>query len=283
MKISDSHTDFLTELTSKQAKKYLNEIKQAGVKIVSCAVFTTNKGFGLLQIKKFKKLLQENSNSIILLLSIEDCSFVKNLIELNKLIKLKPFSVGLTWNFANQYAGGALSRQGLTKLGKQAISLIEQNKTLVDTAHLNRHSFYQFAKITKLPIYNSHSNIYNLKRHKRNLTDKQISLIVKSGGYLGLTLYKNFVTNKKFFAKQMALQFDYLIKKFGYKNFGLGTDFFGVEENYLPLDIKNYSQLKSLALELKKLGHSKQVIDCLFYKNFKDFLKRISILQSKKL
>lgn len=282
MNIADSHTDFLTELKGRELAQYVESAKMAGVKIISSAVYTTNKGYNITTIKKFCNSLTdlEKIYKINLPLSIEDCGFLQTEKEEDDLINLKPLSVGLTWNYKNQYAGGALDIGGITTQGINFIKKLEQNNVLVDTAHLNRKSFYLFSKITKFPIYNSHSNIYSLYKHKRNLTNKQIEAIVKSNGYMGLTFYKNFITNKKEFStKEVAKQFDYLIKKFGYLNFGLGTDYYGVEPKFLPTNLQQYSQLKTLARELTAMGYSKIVIQHLFYKNYLDFLKRVKSIK----
>ena len=140
---------------------------------------------------------------------------------------------------------------------------------------MSRKSFWDFCKITNLTIYNSHSNIYSLKYHKRNLTDKQIAKIVESNGYLGLTLYDKFISNSSITSKDIANQFDYLIKKFGYKNFGLGTDLYGIDNSHLPTDVNGYNQLYNLASALKLLGYNQTIISHILYKNFENFLKRI--------
>ena len=191
------------------------------------------------------------------------------------LINLKPFSTTLTWNDCNQFAGGSNSLEGLSKLGKTYINIVEQNNVLIDTAHLSRRSFWDFCKQTSLPIYNSHSNIYNIHYHNRNLTHNQIRQIVNSNGYLGITLYDKFMSYTKTSSKDIAIQFDYLIQKFGYKNFGLGTDFYGIDNKNLPIDIQNYDHLSNLVENLKILGYNDTIIEHLLYKNFENFMQSV--------
>ncbi len=282
-KIADSHTDFLTALSTNEIIRYVSEIKQNNVKLVSCAVFTTDKNFNTEDIKKFLNLINKckKKYKINLLLSIEDLGFVTDKAELKKIIDIRPMSVTLTWNYENQYVGGADSQNSITKLGNYYIKILEQNGILIDSAHLSRKAFYQLAKITKLPLYNSHSNIYSLKHHARNLTDKQIAMIVKSNGYLGVTFYDKFVANSKIFARDIAVQFDYLIKHFGYKNFGLGSDLFGIDNKNLPQDLHKYNEIKNLVLALKKMGYKNKIIKHLLYKNFYDFLYRVNKINKK--
>ena len=281
IKIADSHNDFMTKITAKEKDCYLSQCQKVGVKIISCAIFTSNLKLCIDDLYNFKNEIVKLKNKykdIFLLFSIEDIGFIHE-EDIDKFIKLRPISCTLTWNFDNHLAGGALGKNGITKLGKKIISDLEKNNIFIDTAHLNKKSFWEFSKITTKPIYNSHSNIYDLKRHKRNLTDKQIEMIVKSKGYLGLTIYDKFVGKEgKVDSKTIALQFDYLIKKFGYKNFGFGTDFYGIDTNNLPKDIKSYEEIEKIARELKKLGYSEKIIECITYKNYEDFLKRNNLI-----
>ena len=276
-KISDSHTDILTEIKSKTKREnYFAQIKDY-VQTISCAVFTTNKKIDVTKIGKLKKEIEEYNNkyNLNLILSIEDLGFIKSEKEIEELIKIKPISTTLTWNEANQFAGGSLSKNGLTQMGFKTIQLLEENNILIDTAHLSRKAFHEFSKISKFPIYNSHSNINSIFKHKRNLTDKQIKKIVDSNGFMGLTVYQHFIANNKISCRDIALQFDYLIKKYGHKNFGIGSDLFGIEKEFLPTDFSGYTKVDNLVLEFKKLNYSQEIIDAILFKNFQDFLLRI--------
>ena len=277
-KLTDSHTDILTALNKNEQISFIHNLP-TNVETLNLAVFTTDNNFGIKEIAEFKQNhinLQKFTNTR-LLFSVEDIGPIQP-NEINELIKLKPFCVSLTWNNKNQYAGGALSTNGLTKCGKETIKKLEENNILIDTAHLNRKSFWQFTRVTTKPILCTHANINSLFYHPRNLTDNQIKKIVESNGFLGLTLYQKFISKNTISAKDVALQFDYLIKKFGHQNFGFGTDFFGIDENNLPTNIKTYNNLQQIAIELKHLGHTNEIIKYIFHENFINFLNRTNNL-----
>ena len=214
------------------------------------------------------------------MLSIEDIGFVHSANDLLRLVRLKPVSVTLTWNKNNQFAGGALDNGGLTRLGKFVVRVLEHNQILVDTAHLNKKSFWQFKHITTKPLYCSHSNIFALHPHKRNLTNKQILAIKNSGGFWGLTLYQDFVSNTKITSKDIANQFEFLFTHFGIKNFGLGSDFFGIDTQKLPQDIKHYKDLKKVKNCLKSKGFSNTNLSYIMHKNYVCFLSRMYVDKS---
>jgi membrane dipeptidase len=275
--ISDSHNDFLTSIKNKEDReKYISECRDMGLKLLSCAVFTTEQNLSINDIKNFDAEIKSLSSkhNIKLLLSIEDLGVIKNKNELLELIELKPFSITLTWNYANQFAGGSETNLGLTTLGKYVIKLLEENNILIDTAHLSKKAFWEFAKVTTKPIFNSHSNIYSLFNHHRNLTDDQIQTIVDTNGYMGLTIYEKFISSSSINSEDIAKQFEYLINKFGYNNFGLGTDFYGTPMKYTPEDIKSYSNFINLYKHLKQSGVNKRAPHKLLLNNFLNFLNQ---------
>ena len=277
--ISDCHTDFLTQIKNKNEREnFIKNISRQGVKFLCCAVFTTNTSFDINDIKNFNIELKHLSNKykINLVLTIEDIGFIKNIHDFYDLISLSPFAVTLTWNNKNQFAGGANTNYGITKLGKKAISVLEENNILVDVAHLSKKAFFEFLKITKFPVFCSHSNIHALFSHNRNLTNQQINAIVNSSGFLGLTLYNKFIANFQIDAKDIANQFDYLIKNFGENNFGFGTDLYGIDFKHTPVNICEHSDLQKVANALLDMGYSNGVVEKIMYKNFLNYKTAVS-------
>lgn len=280
MKFCDSHTDFLTAIADrKDREEYVASIKQCGGRVISCALFTTSNGLGLkeAQLKKEEVDFLMSKYDIKLLFSIEDLGFVKSLDEVSEVCLLNPISATLTWNYDNQFGGGSHSNQGLTSLGRKCASLLEERNVLVDTAHMSRKMFWDFCKMTTKPIYNSHSNVYSLRHHKRNLTDAQLEKIAITNGFMGLTFYDEFIWKGEVSCAELAKHFDYLIKHFGCDNFGLGSDLYGVDPQHLPEGLNGYQHLVNLQKEFEKLGYSQKVIEKIFYKNYENFLKRVFI------
>ena len=76
--------------------------------------------------------------------------------------------------------------------------MAEMNKIgmLIDVSHLNRKSFYDIAKVTKMPIVATHSCSDFICPHTRNLTDEQFKIIKNSGGCVGVNFYPPFLTNR---------------------------------------------------------------------------------------
>ncbi len=272
--ICDCHNDFLTELDFESIKQYLNLCNNENVKVLCSSFWTSkmNKAYIKKQIGERAELLKENSNSW--LFHVEDMWWVENKRELADLLKLKPFSCSLTWNDWNLLAGGAFSEGELTNWGRFCTEKLLQNGTIIDTAHLNRKSFYQVADIIKKNIYCSHTAFYGYKRHKRNLTDKQIELIVNSNGFIGLYFYhKALKLNGDFSCQDIVQNLKYFTSRWGSDNIGIGSDFYGID--VYPKDLKGYQNFDKLYCAMKEGGFSSSEIDKIFYQNFINFMSRV--------
>ena len=60
-------------------------------------------------------------------------------------------------------------------------------------SHIGEKSFWDTIAITKKPIIASHSSVYNLCPHFRNLKDDQIVAIKNTNGFIGLNPYPFFI------------------------------------------------------------------------------------------
>ena len=64
---------------------------------------------------------------------------------------------------------------------------------LVDVSHIGEKSFWDIASISTKPFIASHSSVYNLCPHFRNLKDDQIEAFKKVKGLIGLNPYPFFI------------------------------------------------------------------------------------------
>jgi membrane dipeptidase len=121
-------------------------------------------------------------------------------------------------------------KKGLTDFGKQVVQRMNQLGMMIDVSHLGDQSFWDVIKITTKPIIASHSCVYNLTQHRRNLKDEQIKAIAKNGGVIQLNfnpgfIDSNFKEKETAFMKKHAAENDSLIKS------GMG-DFYNMDYLY---------------------------------------------------
>lgn len=275
MKICDCHNDFFGELKKDELQNYIDTCQNAGVQFLSGSYWTTKKECDILEDIALRKA--EINEPKCFALHIEDLGFIRDENELEKLIKLKPFSCSLTWNFDNKFAGGSHGEQGLTKLGENVIKKLENNHILFDLAHINKKSFFNAQNISKNPPYISHTGFCFIRDDKRNLDEEQIKFIVKNKGFIGLFFYDKLSMAKNadkscFSVKNIAENYARFVDKFGCENIGVGSDFYGISNP--PKNLENYFQFSRLKYELENLGMSGGEMDKIFYKNFQNFLSK---------
>ncbi len=253
----DLHNDALLELPPEKLLPYLRQIKKQGVDEVWLSVWTTELNDPLAVIAAKKIILDKIKNNPkypLCRLHIEDAWFL-TMENVECLVALHPHSVGLTWNYANNLAGGAHSHQGITPLGYKIIEYLESAGIQIDTAHLNRRSFWQFARFTTRQMICTHTALNAICRHRRNLTNRQIHAIIQSGGCIGLALVPEFLTRAPISCGcyDITNHIDYFKKHFSAATMHWGCDFFGTEN--LPAGIKNYLDLAQL-LNTQIVGYS---------------------------
>lgn len=115
----------------------------------------------------------------------------------------------LTWNNSTAWAtsaqdetttpatgGGALNsegKKGLTAFGKSVVKKMNELGMLVDLSHVGEQTFWDAIHTSSKPVLVSHSCVYTLCPHRRNLKDEQIKAIGKNGGVIHLNFYSGFL------------------------------------------------------------------------------------------
>ena len=64
---------------------------------------------------------------------------------------------------------------------------------IVDISHVGEQTFWDAINTSTKPLIASHSCVYNLCPHRRNLKDDQIKAIAKNGGVIHLNFYPGFL------------------------------------------------------------------------------------------
>ena len=131
----------------------------------------------------------------------------------------------LTHNIAPPWATSAadettnpnLPHKGLSEFGKQVVQRMNKLGMLIDISHAGDQTFWDVIKLTTKPIIASHSSVYTLVPHRRNLKDDQIKAIAKNGGVIQVNFHPGFI-DKSFdpkeiaFLKKYATEMDSLMK-----------------------------------------------------------------------
>lgn len=184
----------------------------------------------------------------------------------------------LTWNEENKLANGVLgcSDRGLSELGVIAIKKMEELGIIIDVSHANEKTFWDIMKYSQGVIIASHSNVYNLCVHPRNLKDEQIKAIADRGGIIGLNGYRKFVNQERGDIDQYVEHALYLKDLIGIEHIALGVDFMDI----LPGDpgmtygLESVCQLPNLYEVMKRHNLNEEEIQKICFENAEQLFRK---------
>lgn len=131
----------------------------------------------------------------------------------------------LTHNIAPSWATSAadetskpnLPNKGLTDMGRKVVQRMNKLGMIIDVSHSGDQTFSDVIKMTSKPIIASHSSVYSLVPHRRNLKDEQIKAIANNGGVIHINFNPGFIDSsfdkkETDFLKNHASEYDSLLK-----------------------------------------------------------------------
>ena len=187
-------------------------------------------------------------------------------------------SIGPVWSRSNIFAHGVPfghdqspdTGPGLTDAGRELVRACNLLGIMLDVSHLNEKGFWDLAGITTAPIVATHSNVWEICKSTRNLTDKQLDAIKDSDGMVGVNY------NVPFFDPEarrdanvplslLADHVDYLVDRIGIDRVGFGSDYDGA---LMPDGLSDVSKQQNLIDELRNRGYDEDALTKLGYKNW---------------
>lgn len=161
----------------------------------------------IVKVANSKQLLKTvTQRKIAALVGVEGGhQFENDLGKLEALYKRGTRYITLTWNNSTPWATSAADetnpegaknsegKNGLTVFGKQVVQKMNSLGMMVDISHVGEQTFYDVIATTTKPIIASHSSVYTICPHRRNLKDDQIKAIAKNGGVIQINFNSGFI------------------------------------------------------------------------------------------
>ena len=125
-----------------------------------------------------------------------------DLSKLNALYDRGMRYLSLTWNNSTNWAtsakdetekGDSLMLAGLTNFGQQVVRRCNDLGVMIDISHAGEQTFWDVLEITTKPIIASHSSVYTLCPHFRNLKDEQLLALEKNNGVVFVNFYPAYI------------------------------------------------------------------------------------------
>lgn len=306
MRIVDLHCDTVSylhenggSLLCNQGQYDLERAQAAGMYLQFFAMFTRPAEPGaalrqiIMQLETFHRQLEEHSqllynlksyqdlhepgrqSKLAALLHLEGAECLGNDLEiLYYLYRAGLRSIGLTWNYRNQFADGVSEGEaggGLSKIGRKLVGEMERLGMLLDLAHVSVKSFHDALSYYNKPILVSHANAYALCKSRRNLNDEQLRALQAHGGLVGITQVADFVHEDNPNVATMIDHMVYIAELIGVEYVALGSDFDGAD-NMVIKDVAGYSCLPE---HMQKRGFTDQEINMILHKNALSVLEQV--------
>jgi membrane dipeptidase len=245
------------QVAKEQLRLFKKEIVEANEEIVH------------IMSKKDMDNLQINQKGAIL--TLEGCHPIGSDIEkLRFFIEEGVRLVGLTWNNANAVSGSCTENadQGLSEFGREVVQLLNDEQIMVDVSHLSVPGFFDVIKEADSVIA-SHSNVSQLTKHPRNLTDKQIDALIEKDGLMGITYVPSFLNESQHATVEDVMHhLAYVMNKEGQNILCLGSDFDGIPSTVKGLNTIQDTNYLIEQIEKTWPDNAEAIIGNNFYRKF---------------
>ena len=145
----------------------------------------------------------------------------------------------LAYQFSNFFGGGDLDpATPLSKGGRYIVGQMQEIGVLVDCSHSSERTSLDIVKMATRPVVCSHSNLAALDDNPRNVSDRLIEGVAKTGGLIGVNATNAFLLWSRADAphadtgpfpplasiSQYVALIDYVVRLVGIDYVGIGSD-----------------------------------------------------------
>lgn len=250
-------------------RKELLAVKASGIDVFHPAIGLGNYEEAIIHMSRYNGLIAEYSDILARVDSAADLKELKKSGKIGIILGLQNsdhfrvvddvklfYQMGqrisqLTYNSQNRIASGSTDRidGGISSYGEQIVKAMNKVGMAVDVSHCGDQTTLDAFELSKQPVLITHSNVRTLtKGHPRCKTDEAIRKMAKSGGVMGITAVRNFVTAKEpTTINSFVDHIDHVVKITGIEHVGIGTD----------ADLKGYDALPPEAYKVLRGGYKK--------------------------
>ncbi|MBR1538063.1 MAG: dipeptidase [Bacteroidales bacterium] len=143
---------------------------------------------------------------------------------------------------------------GLSPFGKQLVREMNRLGIIVDCSHASTSTLYDCLELSTAPVICSHSCVYAIKDHPRNLTDDEIRAIAAKGGVVQVTTGRwalSWLPRSEVDISTFCDHVEYIRRLVGIEHVGIGTDFDGGGG---MKQLEDASKMKYITVELLRRG-----------------------------
>ncbi|XP_057309419.1 dipeptidase 1-like [Hydractinia symbiolongicarpus] len=163
------------------------------------------------------------------------------------------------WKVDNVNSTDPARSNGLSAFGREVILEMNRLGMLVDLSHVSHQTMKVALQITRAPVIFSHSGVYAVCNHNRNVRDDILHEVKKNGGVVMVVFYNAYVncepnkTNTTT-VESVLRHINYIKNLIGSEYVGIGSDYDGVPD--VPEGLENVSKYPNIFMKLAEQGWS---------------------------
>jgi membrane dipeptidase len=145
--------------------------------------------------------------------------------------------------------------RGLSLFGIRIIHEMNRLGMMVDISHVSHDVMKDVVKVSRAPLFASHSSAYTLCQTNRNIPDEILREMKSKDGVIMINFWSTLIScSREATLKQVADHIEHIASFIGAEHIGFGADYDGVD--VLPEGLGNVSTYPALLVELAKRGFS---------------------------
>jgi membrane dipeptidase len=191
-----------------------------------------------------------DSGKIGILLGLQNASHFRRPDDVEFFYGLGQRVAQLTYNSRNRIGNGATERRddGISHFGISIVERMNETGMVIDVSHCGDRTTMDAFELSAQPVLITHSNCRALvPGHPRCKPDEAIRAMARSGGVMGITGVRNFVTNEEPTTIEHVIDhFDHVRDLVGIEYVGVGSD----------MDLDGYDALPDDVQERLRAGYA---------------------------
>ncbi|MCX7126135.1 MAG: membrane dipeptidase [Gammaproteobacteria bacterium] len=206
------------ETATEKALAYLAKIRKH--------IFSNSEKY-ILATTKNDILRAKKENKIALRLMFQGTELIdKNLDLLELFHALGVSSLIIAYNIQTAMGDGAIEENdtGLSHLGKKFVTEMNRLNMIMDGSHTGYKTTMDALNLTTKPMVISHSGVYAINPHPRNVRDDQVKAVAKTGGVIGINGLGLLLGDANASVEKFVDHIDHVTQLVGAQHVAIGLD-----------------------------------------------------------
>ncbi|XP_070508341.1 dipeptidase 1-like isoform X2 [Chironomus tepperi] len=135
-------------------------------------------------------------------------------------------------------------KKGLTRWGQNVVKEMNRLGMIVDISHVSEGVMVDTLRISSAPVIFSHSSVFSIVGHTRNVKDHVLKMLKKNRGVIMINFAAPFVSSQNATIYDVVKHINYVKNLIGVDHIGIGADYDGVA--VMPKGLEDVSKYPAI-------------------------------------